>query len=139
MASTQPQFDITVIGAGAGGLAAAITGATLGLRVALVERERLGGECLWTGCVPSKALLHAADLAQAAREATRWNGNDTSAPPLDFQAVIRHVHAARTTIEASENQEDLDGRASRSFVAQPASSRRGSLRSVRGDSGRAIS
>ncbi len=108
MARTQPQFDLTVIGAGSGGLAAAITGATLGLRVALVERGRLGGECLWTGCVPSKALLHAAALAQAAREAARWNGSDASAPPLDFQAVIRHVQAARTTIEASENQEALE-------------------------------
>lgn len=108
MARTQPQFDLTVIGAGSGGLAAAITGATLGLRVALVERARIGGECLWTGCVPSKALLHAAALAQAAREVARWNGNDTDAPPLDFQAVIRHVHAARTTIEASENQEALE-------------------------------
>ena len=108
MARTQPEFDITVIGAGSGGLAAAITGATLGLRVALVERERLGGECLWTGCVPSKALLHAAALAQAAREAARWNGDNVSAPPLDFQAVIRHVHAARTTIEASENQAALE-------------------------------
>ena len=108
MARTQPQFDIAVIGAGSGGLAAAITGATLGLRVALVERERLGGECLWTGCVPSKALLHAAALAQAAREVARWNGNDTGAPPLDFQAVIRHVHAARTAIEASENQAALE-------------------------------
>ncbi len=110
MASTQPQFDLTVIGAGSGGFAAAITGVTLGLRVALVERGRIGGECLWTGCVPSKALLHAAALAQAAREAARWNGSDASAPPLDFQAVIRHVHAARTTIEASENQEALEGR-----------------------------
>ncbi len=108
MARTQPQFDITVIGAGSGGLAAAITGATLGLRMALVERERLGGECLWTGCVPSKALLHAAGLAHAAREAARWNGNDTGAPSLDFQAVIRHVQAARTTIEASENQAALE-------------------------------
>ena len=108
MASTQPKFDITVIGAGSGGFAAAITGATLGLRVALVERARLGGECLWTGCVPSKALLHAAALAQAAREATRWNGSDASAPPLDFRAVVRHVHTARTTIEASENQEALE-------------------------------
>ena len=108
MASTQPQFDITVIGAGSGGFAAAVTGTTLGLRVALVERERLGGECLWTGCVPSKALLHAAGLAQAAREAARWNGNDTSAPPLDFRAVVRHVHTARTTIEATENQAALE-------------------------------
>ena len=108
MARTQPEFDITVIGAGSGGLAAAITGATLGLRVALVERGRLGGECLWTGCVPSKALLHAAALAQAAREVARWNGSESGAPPLDFQAVIRHVHAARTTIEASENQEALE-------------------------------
>ncbi|MAG35210.1 MAG: pyridine nucleotide-disulfide oxidoreductase [Dehalococcoidia bacterium] len=108
MAPSSRLFDITVIGAGSGGLAAALTGAALGLRVALVERERLGGECLWTGCVPSKALLHAASLAQAAREVARWNDNDASAPPLDFKAVIQHVHAARTTIEASENQEALE-------------------------------
>ncbi|MEO8484362.1 MAG: FAD-dependent oxidoreductase, partial [Acidobacteriota bacterium] len=48
------QYDLVVIGAGAGGLTAAKFAAKLGARVALIERDRLGGDCTWTGCIPSK-------------------------------------------------------------------------------------
>jgi len=62
--------------------------------VALVERARTGGECLWTGCVPSKSLLAAADLAQRMREAPSV-GLPAVDPQIDFARVIAHVHQAR--------------------------------------------
>ena len=62
-----PDFDVLVIGAGIGGYTAAIRAAQLGLRAAIVERDAVGGLCLNWGCIPSKALLHAADLANAVR------------------------------------------------------------------------
>ena len=65
-------FDIVVIGAGPGGYVAAIRAAQLGLKVAVVERQYWGGVCLNIGCIPTKALLHAADLLDEARESKRF-------------------------------------------------------------------
>lgn len=56
-------YDLIVIGAGSGGLVAARFAAQLGARVALAEKNRIGGDCTWTGCIPSKALLKAAKIA----------------------------------------------------------------------------
>src|SRR5438309_1246427 len=68
--TTKP-YEIIVIGGGSAGIVSANVAAALGVRTALVEKERIGGECLWTGCVPSKALLHAASVAALRRrEAT---------------------------------------------------------------------
>ena len=67
-----PDFDVVVIGAGAAGLSVAAISAGLGLKVALVERGRMGGDCLNSGCVPSKALLAAAHAAAEARNAGRF-------------------------------------------------------------------
>src|SRR5690349_16440438 len=60
--TTKP-YELIVIGGGSAGIVSANVAAALGVRTALVEKDRIGGECLWTGCVPSKALLHAASLA----------------------------------------------------------------------------
>jgi len=64
------QFDVVILGGGSGGYAAALRGAQLGLSVALIERDKLGGTCLHYGCIPTKALLHAAEVADSAREAS---------------------------------------------------------------------
>ncbi len=61
-------FDVVVLGAGSGGYACALRAAQLGLSVALVENAKLGGTCLHAGCIPTKAMLHAAEVADAARE-----------------------------------------------------------------------
>jgi pyruvate/2-oxoglutarate dehydrogenase complex dihydrolipoamide dehydrogenase (E3) component len=82
--------DICVIGAGAAGLTTAALAAQLGARTVLVERGRMGGECLNTGCVPSKALLAAAKAAHAVRTAGRF-GVGCAAPDIDFAAVRRHL------------------------------------------------
>ena len=70
MSSTD--FDIVVIGGGSGGLVVAAGGAALGAKVALVEKHRLGGDCLWTGCIPSKALIKSARVAYQMRNADRF-------------------------------------------------------------------
>ena len=66
------QFDVVVLGAGSGGYACALRAAQLGLSVALVEKDKLGGTCLHVGCVPTKALLHAAEVADGARESEKF-------------------------------------------------------------------
>ena len=62
MANTQ-EYDIVVLGAGSGGYAAAMRASQLGLKVALIEGDKVGGTCLHRGCIPTKALLHAAEVA----------------------------------------------------------------------------
>lgn len=61
-------YDLVILGAGSGGYAAALRGSQLGLKVALIERDVLGGTCLHRGCIPTKALLHAAEIADGVRE-----------------------------------------------------------------------
>src|SRR5919206_4914878 len=66
--STGEVFDVVILGGGSGGYACAFRAAELGLSVALVERDKLGGTCLHRGCIPTKALLHAAEIADQTRE-----------------------------------------------------------------------
>jgi dihydrolipoamide dehydrogenase len=64
-----PTFDLVILGGGSGGYAAALRGSQLGLSVAVIEKDKLGGTCLHYGCIPTKALLHAAEVADATKEA----------------------------------------------------------------------
>jgi pyruvate/2-oxoglutarate dehydrogenase complex dihydrolipoamide dehydrogenase (E3) component len=89
------QVDLCVIGAGAAGLSVAAGAAQLGIGVVLIEQDRMGGECLNTGCVPSKALLAAAKAAQTIRNAKSF-GIDAE-PLIDFQRVHAHL---RSVIDA---------------------------------------
>ncbi len=68
----EPDFDVLVLGAGSGGYACALRAAQLGLRVGLVEKDKVGGTCLHLGCIPTKALLHAAEVADAARDSEQF-------------------------------------------------------------------
>jgi len=64
-----PEYDLVILGGGSGGYAAALRGAQLGLKIALVEADKVGGTCLHRGCIPTKALLHAAELAESVHDA----------------------------------------------------------------------
>ena len=66
---TDHAFDVVVLGGGSGGYAAALRAAELGKSVALIEKDKVGGTCLHRGCIPTKALLHAAEVADSARDA----------------------------------------------------------------------
>ena len=68
MADSPAVYDIVVLGGGSGGYAAALRATELGLSVALIEADKVGGTCLHYGCIPTKAFLHAAEVADAARE-----------------------------------------------------------------------
>ncbi len=83
---TGSSFDIVVLGGGSGGYACALRAAELGLRVALVERDKLGGTCLHRGCIPTKALLHAAEIADGAKESAKF-GVRATFDGIDLPAV----------------------------------------------------
>ncbi len=95
------RYDLIAIGGGTTGLVATLTAAGLGARTALVERDRTGGDCLWTGCVPSKALLASAARAHAVRTADEF-GVRVGAPEIDFPAVMARV---RSVIEAAGRED----------------------------------
>lgn len=86
-------FDLTVIGGGPGGYTAAIRAAQLGYEVALVEADRLGGTCLNWGCIPTKSLLHAADLLRELGEAADW-GIDVGEPTIDLSRMVARSRGA---------------------------------------------
>ncbi|MCW2242043.1 dihydrolipoyl dehydrogenase family protein [Azospirillum canadense] len=100
--------DICVIGAGSGGLSVAAGAAQLGASTVLIERHRMGGDCLNTGCVPSKALL------AAGKAAHRWRGEralgvEYAPPGVDFAAVNRHVHEVIAAIAPNDSIERFEG------------------------------
>ncbi len=84
MADTE--FDVLILGAGSGGYACALRAAQLGLRVGLIEKGKLGGTCLHVGCIPTKALLHAAEVADNARESAQF-GVLASLEGIDMSGV----------------------------------------------------
>lgn len=100
------KYDLIIIGAGSGGLTAAEFAVKLGIRVALVEKDRIGGDCTWTGCVPSKALLKAAKVAHAARTAMQY-GIHTESPKTDMAGVKQYIHQVIADVYAHEEPETL--------------------------------
>ena len=102
------RFDIAVIGAGSGGLSVAAAAAQFGQRVVLFEKGEMGGDCLNTGCVPSKALLAAAKQAQAMRDAARY-GIAPVEPQVDFAGVMAHVRGAIGSIAPHDSEARFTG------------------------------
>ena len=85
-ADADTPYDVVVLGGSSGGYACALRAAELGLRVALVEKGKLGGTCLHMGCIPTKALLHSAEVADTARDGARY-GVHTSLDSIDMAGV----------------------------------------------------
>jgi dihydrolipoamide dehydrogenase len=88
-AEAESTFDVVILGGGSGGYACALRSAELGLSVALVEKGKLGGTCLHQGCIPTKALLHAAEVADTAREGEQF-GVKTTFESVDMSGVNRY-------------------------------------------------
>jgi pyruvate/2-oxoglutarate dehydrogenase complex dihydrolipoamide dehydrogenase (E3) component len=95
-------YDLVVVGMGSAGVVAAELAARCGARVAAVESTRVGGDCLWTGCVPSKALLASARLAQAMRTADRL-GLEPVEPRVDLARVLARLRAVQAGIATSDD------------------------------------
>ncbi len=102
-------YDLVVIGGGSGGLNVAMTAAQVGARVALIEKERPGGECTFTACVPSKGLVQAAKLAHQVRGAGLF-GLRTGPLEVDFPAVMQRIHSVVEGIAVGESPEVLRAR-----------------------------
>ncbi len=98
------RYQLVVIGAGSAGLVAAAGAATLGVKVALVERDRLGGDCLNAGCVPSKALLKSSRFAVAFLRGQE-HGLDSEVPEVDFSRVMKRMRRLRARIAAHDSVE----------------------------------
>ena len=100
--------DMVVIGAGSGGLVSAYIAAAVKAKVTLIERHAMGGDCLNTGCVPSKALIKSARTAQSMREASKY-GIGSVEPDIDFAAVMERVQSVIKDIEPHDSIERYTG------------------------------
>ena len=98
-----PRYNLVVIGAGTAGLVTAAGAAGLGAKVALIERELLGGDCLNVGCVPSKALIRSARAAAQVRDAAQFGINVPPGVQVDFPAVMKRLRRLRAGISPHDS------------------------------------
>lgn len=116
--TTSSPFDLVILGAGSGGYACALRAAQLDLKVALVEEDKIGGTCLHRGCIPTKALLHAAELADGARAGaahgvlTTFEGIDTEAMNARKDKIVAQLYKGLTGLVAQADIEVVTGRGS---------------------------
>ena len=96
------RFDLVIVGMGSAGMVAAEFASTLGVKVAAVERGRLGGDCLWTGCVPSKALLASAKVAHHMRTAAEF-GIEPVEPEIDLAKVFERIRGVQAKIASTDD------------------------------------
>jgi len=104
--SMNETHDLVIIGGGSAGLTGASFAAQLGARVALVDKQRIGGDCTWSGCVPSKALIKAAEVAHQMRTAQRY-GLSPVEPKVDLKVVMDRVRAVIADVYHEESPEAL--------------------------------
>lgn len=102
-------FDLVILGSGSGGYAAALRAAQLGLSVALIERDKLGGTCLHRGCIPTKALLHSAEVADTTKESANYGvqatfqGIDMAQVNKYRDSIIEKLYKGLTGLVSSKN------------------------------------
>lgn len=98
------EYDLVIVGGGSGGLVVASAAAQLKAKVALVERDRLGGDCLWYGCVPSKSLIQASRVAYEIKQASRY-GIYCDSPQIDFAKAADSVRGVIAAIQPNDSPE----------------------------------
>lgn len=114
MSDTQ-EYDIVILGAGSGGYATALRAAQLGLSVALVEGDKVGGTCLHRGCIPTKALLHVAEVADEMREGASigikgtFEGIDMNALNAYKEGVVTKMYKGLSGLIDSRGVETING------------------------------
>ncbi|MCW9706718.1 dihydrolipoyl dehydrogenase family protein [Fodinibius salsisoli] len=99
-------FDAIVIGGGAAGLTASGIAANFGAKTMMIEKDRLGGDCTWTGCVPSKVLLKAGKVAHQIKHASQFGLIDQQ-PEINFEKVIEHIHQTRQDIYEDADRPEI--------------------------------
>jgi pyruvate/2-oxoglutarate dehydrogenase complex dihydrolipoamide dehydrogenase (E3) component len=99
-------YDLIVIGGGAAGLTSAGMATNFGMKTLMVEADRLGGDCTWYGCIPSKALLHLASLKKAADQSLFFTDQE-KASKVDFKKVIQRVHELREHVYQEADRPDI--------------------------------
>ena len=108
-------FDLVILGSGSGGYAAALRGAQLGLSVALIEKDKLGGTCLHRGCIPTKALLHSAEVADTTKEAAHYGvtaafqGVDMVQVNKYRDSIVDKLYKGLTGLVGSKNITSIQG------------------------------
>ena len=107
MKKAEGVYNLVVVGAGTAGLVTAAGAFALGARVALIERHKMGGDCLNFGCVPSKALISTSRLLQRMREAEAW-GLEKNEPQFDFAKVFASMRARRAELAPLDSQERFE-------------------------------
>ena len=98
-------YDLVIVGMGSGGMVAAEFASTLDIKVAAVERDRVGGDCLWTGCVPSKALLASAKAAHTMRHADKY-GLTPVEPEIDTARVFERIRTIQQQLADTDDNAD---------------------------------
>ena len=112
------RYHLVVIGAGAGGLVTAVGAASLGAKVALVERHLLGGDCLNVGCVPSKAMIRASRVVEEIRKSPEYGIEVRGSVDADFGAVMRRMRRVRAQISRVDSVQRLEGLGIDVFLGQ---------------------
>ena len=115
-AQTDSTYDLVILGAGSGGYACALRARQLGLTVALVEEDKVGGTCLHRGCIPTKALLHSAEIAEAARHGSRlglrtsFDGVDVASLHAYKDKIVGQLFKGLTGLVRQSGAEVVEGR-----------------------------
>ncbi len=99
-------YDVIVIGGGAAGLTAAGVSASLGAKTAMIEEKKLGGDCTWYGCIPSKTLLKSAKVAHTVRQAAEY-GVRTGTLTIDFETVMKRVHSVQQNVYSEADAPEI--------------------------------